>query len=240
MKALRRVARKILRELPIRIVDAIPDAVRRDLPPARLRAAVGIDSSRAHFEVVGARVAEAIVDAAGRSGKWLDFGCGSGRVARHLMDHVELTGVDVDAEAIAWCAKHLRGDFRVIAPNPPLPFADATFDVVYAVSVFTHLDEKPQFAWLRELRRVLKPGGKLVASTHPPDLTYNRPDLSRAHHEELATKGFTFIAGPARFNDDSAFHRPEYLQAEWGRVFSRIEYRPGGLLGYQDVVVATA
>ena len=230
----------ILRELPIRIVDAIPDALSRDLPPARLRAAVGINSSRSHFLHVGARVAEAIVDAAGSSGKWLDFGCGSGRIARHLADRVELTGVDVDADAVAWCAKHLRGDFRVIDPKPPLPFPDATFDVAYAVSVFTHLDEQPQFEWLAELRRVLKPGGRLVASTHPPGLTYNRPDLTRAHHEQLATHGFTFIAGPARFNDDSAFHRPEYLQREWRRFFSSVEYRAGGLLGYQDVVVAIA
>jgi SAM-dependent methyltransferase len=230
----------ILRELPIRIVDAIPDALSRDLPPARLRAAVGINSSRSHFLHVGARVADAIVDAAGNSGKWLDFGCGSGRIARHLTDRVELTGVDVDADAVAWCAQHLRGDFRVIDPKPPLPFADATFDVAYAVSVFTHLDEQPQFEWLAELRRVLKPGGRLVASTHPPDLTYNRPDLTRAHHEQLAARGFTFIAGPARFNDDSAFHRSEYLQREWRRFFSRVEYKPGGLLGYQDVVVCVA
>jgi SAM-dependent methyltransferase len=233
--------RRFIREIPIRIKDAVPDLFDRSLPPARLRAAVGIDSSRAHYVLVGSAVADAIVRFAGRlEGQWLDFGCGSGRIARHIAGKVELTGVDIDRDAVAWCASHLRGDFRAIEPQIPLPFEDATFDVVYAVSVFTHLDEEPQFAWLEELRRVLKRGGKLIASTHPPLLTYNRPDMTQADHEGLNATGFAFRAGVGGFNEDSAFHRPDYVLREWRRYFSDVQHHPGGLLGYQDVVVAAA
>ena len=172
----RRAARTFLRELPIRVRDFIPD-LGNDLPPAKLRASVGINSSRAHFLHIGERAAHDIVSMLTThgfeaSGDWLDFGCGSGRVARHIAanPNISLTGVDVDARAVGWAAKHLRGDYRVTSPHPPLPFDDESFDVIYTVSVFTHFDEAAQFRWLEELRRVLRPDGALVASTHSPSL----------------------------------------------------------------------
>ena len=242
----RRALRTFVRELPIRLRDGGPDFrdlfAKQPLPPARMRASVGIDSSRSHFLFVGERAAADIlrlleVHGFAASGRWLDFGCGSGRVARHFAarPEIELAGVDVDEGAVGWAARHLPGDYRVTATEPPLPFADATFDVVYAISLFTHFDEASQFHWLAELRRVLRPGGALVASTHAPSLVYNRPDLTRAHHEELAAKGFTFIAGTIGFNDDSAFHSADYLRREWSRELELVEHRPQGLHGYQDL-----
>ena len=240
---IRRAVRRIAHETPIRIVDAIPDLldhVRADpLPPARLRAAVGIDSSRAHYVAVGRRAAAEIAAFVKRGdGDWLDFGCGSGRVARHFSGAI--SGVDVDRDAIAWCAKHLRGAFRVIDENPPLPFGDKSFDVIYAVSVFTHFDERAQFAWLAELRRVLRDGGVLIATLHGPELVYNRPDLSEDHHRELQTRGFTFAHGTGAFNEDSAFHSASYVAREWRRFFRTIEHRRAALFDYQDVAVCIA
>jgi SAM-dependent methyltransferase len=242
----RRALRTFVRELPIRVVDGASDVrdlfAEQPLPPARLRASVGINSSRAHFLLIGERAAADILrllTAHGFEprGRWLDFGCGSGRVARHFaaMPEIDVTGVDVDARAVGWAARHLKGDYRVTAPQPPLPFGQATFDVVYAVSVFTHFDEEVQSVWLRELRRILRPGGALVASTHAPELVYNRPDLTRAHHEALNANGFTFKAGTIGFNDDSAFHHVDYLRRVWSSDFEFIEHRPQGLNGYQDL-----
>jgi SAM-dependent methyltransferase len=239
----RRTLRIALREVPIRVRDSAADLRDRfanmPLPPARLRSRVGTDSSRAHFLAVGAQAARDIVSIVQNAeGRWLDFGCGSGRVARHILalPGVTMSGVDVDAPAVRWCARHLPGDFRVIDNDPPLPFDAASFDVVCAVSVFTHFDEPTQFRWLAELRRVLRDGGVLVASTHPPDLTYNRPDLSRADHEQLNARGFAFIRGSGAFNDDSAFHSMAYLAREWPRAgFELVEHRPAGLNGYQDL-----
>lgn len=247
-QSLRRAANTIVRELPVRVVDAIPDLRDRfssdALPPASLRAGVGIDSSRSHYVAVGRRVADDILTILGAhgipaEGRWLDFGCGSGRIARHIasIEHIALTGIDVDRRAIVWCAEHLRGDYRVIDANPPLPFAAGAFDVVYAVSVFTHLDEGPQRVWLAELHRILRPGGALVASTHPPELVYNRPDLDRSGHEQLANNGFAFIRGASGFNDDSAFHRADYVERVWGQYFRIVEHRPGAFFGYQDATI---
>ena len=96
----------------------------------------------------------------------LDWGCGCGRITRYLAAAgvLELRGCDIDAEAIAWCRRNLEGTFSVNAPEPPLPYADGELDVVVASSVFTHLARGHQEMWLRELQRILAPGGLLLAS----------------------------------------------------------------------------
>jgi SAM-dependent methyltransferase len=249
----RRAVRIFAAELPHRVRDFVPDWRERGaalpLPPARLRRRVGIDGSREHFLSIGRGAARDLVGAIAAGGfaaaafpRWLDFGCGCGRVARHLftLAGVSIAGVDIDQEAIAWCAAHLsHGSFSTIAPVPPTPFADASFDLVYSVSVFTHLDEAGQFGWLAELRRILRPGGRLVVSTHAPELVYNRPDLSAAQHVELRDRGFTFATTDGPFNDDSAFHSRAYLEREWTKYFTLVSHKRQGLNGYQDLSVWT-
>ena len=102
----------------------------------------------------------------------LEWGCGPGRLIRHMPQllagrTMQLTGADYNAESIAWCRAHLPGTrFVENALNPPLPLPDAGFDVVYNFSVFTHLSAAVQQAWVAELRRVLKPGGLFICTTH--------------------------------------------------------------------------
>ena len=105
----------------------------------------------------------------------LDFGCGCGRVVQHfhgLHEDCDFYGTDIDAEAILWCQNHLvsLGEFVANGNWPPLPFPDEHFDLVYAISVFTHLPEDMQLAWLEELRRVTKKGGYLLLTTHGEEL----------------------------------------------------------------------
>ena len=102
----------------------------------------------------------------------LEWGCGPGRLIRHLpdllADHpLQLCGADYNPESIAWCRANLPGtEFVENALNPPLPLAEGRFDVVYNFSVFTHLSQAVQLAWAEELKRVLKPGGLLICTTH--------------------------------------------------------------------------
>lgn len=60
---------------------------------------------------------------------------------------------------MAWCEAKLAGQFRRTRLEPPLPYGDAQFDLVYALSVFTHMHEENARAWLAELARVVRPGG---------------------------------------------------------------------------------
>ncbi len=101
----------------------------------------------------------------------LDFGCGCGRVLLWLKDLAGTTalyGSDIDATAIEWAREHLPYvTFTRQQPDCPRPeFPDAFFDFVYCQSVFTHIDETYQDAWLAELQRIVKPGGRLLLSVN--------------------------------------------------------------------------
>ncbi|MGF1494432.1 MAG: tetratricopeptide repeat protein [Microcoleaceae cyanobacterium] len=93
----------------------------------------------------------------------LDFGCAAGRMIRELVGFVEtceIWGVDISGDCIAWCKQNLSPTFHFFMGTtlPHLPFEDRYFDLIYAGSVFTHIDDLAD-AWFLELRRVLQPGG---------------------------------------------------------------------------------
>src|SRR5581483_8009602 len=70
-------------------------------------------------------------------------------------------------KAVDWCRENLSfASFMRNGLAPPLDLDDETFDLAYALSVFTHLTEDLQRAWRDELHRVLRPGGLLLLSTH--------------------------------------------------------------------------
>ena len=124
------------------------------IPPAILRYRVSELLSVTEFLRIGEGCASLIrqrVDDMGidmaSAYRVLDFGCGCGRaIAWFLRDYkAEFHGVDVDREAINWCQKHLQpGHFLANASVPPLPYPKEHFDVVYCLSVFTHLNESLQ------------------------------------------------------------------------------------------------
>jgi SAM-dependent methyltransferase len=249
-RGVRRWLRVTATEAPHRLRDFGPDLVQGHfgapvLPPARLRHRVAHNSSRRDFDLVGRQLADclraAAVDAREGDGAFasaLDFGCGCGRVARHVAGSEwvgHLTGVDVDGEATGWCRRHLPGTYFAIERDPPLPVADAAFELVISVSVFTHLPEEAQMAWLAELERVLSPGGLLLASTLSPALVWSRPDLSVEQRGELEGRGFVHAPGGGTFNQDTTFHGTEYLLETWGQFFDHLWHREHGLNGYQDL-----
>ena len=96
-----------------------------------------------------------------------EFGCGCGRIARHWQNFSgSFVGSDLDEPAVRWCRRNLPfARFEVNGLEPPLIFGDESFDLAYAVSVFSHLTAPLQIAWRNELRRVLRPGGVLLVTT---------------------------------------------------------------------------
>ncbi|MGI9600900.1 MAG: class I SAM-dependent methyltransferase [Acidimicrobiales bacterium] len=96
----------------------------------------------------------------------LDFGCGWGRITRYFLKDVEvgsIHGVDVVDELVQACRETIAPDqFSAVPSSGPLPFADASFDVVLANSVFSHFDADRHRLWINELGRVAKPGGLLL------------------------------------------------------------------------------
>jgi len=101
-------------------------------------------------------------------GAVFELGCGTARLLRHLrcMDGVRLVGSDVNREMIDWCRKNLPDiEFFENGLEPPLEFAEeASFDLAFANSVFTHIPLDLQGPWIGELQRVLRPGGILLCN----------------------------------------------------------------------------
>jgi SAM-dependent methyltransferase len=174
----------------------------------------------------------------------LDFGCGCGRMLLWMEELAQtraLYGTDIDAEAIAWCREHIPyANFSVNGGDPPLPFADGTFDLVFNHSVFTHIDERRQDAWLTELRRVTRPSGFLVLSTHGEVALDEDPWGIR---ERLENEGIVFLDGvhPSDFPlpdwYQNTYHAPWYVFEHWGKWFDIRAFVPGGALGLQDHIL---
>jgi SAM-dependent methyltransferase len=114
----------------------------------------------------------------------LEIGCSVGRIALALAGHLEAgryTGTDIDRKAIAVCLMNPKlASFRFEAQdvfslvyNPAgryqgadyvFPFPDASFDVVFLTSVFTHMLPADIAQYAREIHRMLRPGGRLLCS----------------------------------------------------------------------------
>jgi SAM-dependent methyltransferase len=181
----------------------------------------------------------------------LDWGCGCGRLARHLAPELggRLFGCDIDADNAAWCAANLPGSYKPSKLSPPLPYDDESFDVIYCLSVFTHLRANWEKAWLKELRRVLKPEGVLLASVHGQtaiDFAALQPSVYKDLTDRVANEGLVvtgdnsqldgFVENPSEYVN--VFHSKQHIADVWGRFFTDIEVLPGYVFTH-DLVVAT-
>lgn len=121
------------------------------------------------FEGFGRLLREALIFHGLTPGDYLiDVGCGSGRLAKPLAEylHGKYLGIDVVPGLVAYARKLVaRPDWRFeVAEGLAIPEADQQADMVCFFSVLTHLLHEESFVYLREAKRVLKPGGKIVLS----------------------------------------------------------------------------
>jgi SAM-dependent methyltransferase len=224
------------------------------VPPPRLRYRVHGTLDRERFLKAGEMLANDVrllVEQVGRPldtfRHVLDFGCGCGRVLRFLQPHhpdVVFQASDIDQEAIDWSSKHL-GELATWQRNefcPPTSYADGQFDLIYGISVFTHLDEDHQLAWLKELYRIAQPGCILVLSVHGP---HCQGDLPVGERENLKAKGLLYRVGRTGWLKrdglpdayQTTYHTPEYVDGVWTQFFDLLCYQERGIVNYQDAVV---
>jgi SAM-dependent methyltransferase len=152
--------------------------------PPKQRIKIGGDDT--DFRKMGCVLAGALVRFANLTPerRVLEIGCGIGRVAlpltQILNESGSYVGTDVALDGISWCREHITPYYpnfsflhfdiynefynpggRGAVTDTPLPFCDGAFDLVFLTSVFTHLGPEDVKAYMREIRRVLAPGGTL-------------------------------------------------------------------------------
>jgi SAM-dependent methyltransferase len=211
------------------------------LPPRRLMVRVAgtadadwfLRGGRAAYDAIAAHVPLA------ETRDVLDFGCGCGRVTRYFKDHAgSVAGSDVSGDAVAWCRDNLRfARFEANGLAPPLAFPDESVDLVYALSVFTHLTADLQLAWRDELRRVLRRGGRLLITTHGRSYVPRLDDEERERFErgELVVRWGEAVGS----NLCSAYHPERYLRDTFALGFAFLELEAEGARGNptQDLVL---
>jgi ubiquinone/menaquinone biosynthesis C-methylase UbiE len=180
----------------------------------------------------------------------LDWGVGCGRLARHFpaQHSAALTGCDIDHDNVEWCQANLKGRFVTSALEPPLPFADNTFDIVYGVSVFTHLREALQDKWLAELRRITKIGALVLTTVHGEtavEFFRLRPREYANLKASIRRKGLIvsssnvqlegYVEEPREYVN--VFHDREYIEGHWSSYFDVLHVIPGYIFTHDMVVL---
>jgi SAM-dependent methyltransferase len=151
----------------------------------------------------------------------LDFGCGAGRTLRQWLAEAErarFTGCDIDVESVRWLQEHLSPPLTVLVndPDPPLDLPAGGFDLVYALSVFTHLTSSWS-RWLLELHRLLDDGGLLLVTFIGPGIG---EWISGEPWDEERTGMFAFREGQSwDVGGPMVMHSAWWIEEHWGRAF---------------------
>ncbi|MBZ5618416.1 MAG: class I SAM-dependent methyltransferase [Acidobacteriia bacterium] len=180
----------------------------------------------------------------------LDWGCGSGRVLRYFADSttMKVTGIDIDPQAIEWCQEAFpRCEFMAVSPEPPTPLATETVDLIYAISVLTHLRENDHLKWLEELHRISKPNAVILLTTFG-DTAWWRGRLPWNLYATWRTDNTGFFdVGKNRDIDEvgladrdyyrNVFVSHEYISRNWSKYFDIVDILPGAIGNLQDLCI---
>jgi ubiquinone/menaquinone biosynthesis C-methylase UbiE len=173
----------------------------------------------------------------------LEIGCAGGRMLRWLEDvaqRCEIWATDINGEQIVWCKQHLTPPFHFLLTGqyPCLPFGDEYFDVIYAGSLFTNMDDLAD-GWMLELRRVLKPGGPIYITIHDEHTIRilgeeQRYDLSKTLHcrRDYFQNGDYAMFTIGRSVRALAFYDSNYFVQRWKPFFDTVSMTPEAY-GYQ-------
>ncbi|TVR78876.1 MAG: class I SAM-dependent methyltransferase [Chitinophagaceae bacterium] len=160
----------------------------------------------------------------------LDWGCGPGRIIRHLPQltkNCKLYGTDYNQKTIDWCKRNLGGiHFNLNSLEAKLPYSDEQFDIVYGISIFTHLSEKMHNEWFDELYRTTKKGGIMLFTLQGDNF---KGKLSGAELEQYENNKLVIRGGVKEGHRIfSAFHPKEYVKNLFKKaeILEHIEPKP--------------
>jgi SAM-dependent methyltransferase len=160
----------------------------------------------------------------------LDYGCGSGRIMRHMVERgtgAVFEGCDIHRPSVEWLAAHLAAPHAVFMGGevPPLDRPDGRYRMIYATSVFTHLAASWS-RWLLELHRLLDDDGLLM-------VTHIGPSFAETFGEDPWREdriGMLTLApgNPWEAGGPMVLHSQWWVRAHWGRCFEVLSFEPDG------------
>ena len=193
----------------------------------------------------------------------LDFGCGCGRMVRFLNNYSTSHAIhacEVNPDHVDWCRDNLNNiHVSKCDTLPPLPYQDQMFNLIYGLSIFTHLSENHATQWLSEMKRVLKPGGILIVTIH--GLTALNTIKNSILHQQIFNLGSDVVTRTIgnfqeepfvffKYNQNTidiakagseygnTFIHPDYIYKNWAKEDIKVlEVIPGGLRNWQDIVI---
>lgn len=159
----------------------------------------------------------------------LDFGCGCGRVLRFWqgLTRARICGTDYNPALIRWCEANLPfARFSVNGECSRTDYSDNFFDLVYSISVFTHLSMDMQSFWLDELFRITKPGGYIIITVHGA----SRTSVLSEEQQERFRKGELVVRGERYFGTNicGAYHPRRCLEEMAGGRLVELDYSERG------------
>ncbi len=176
--------------------------------------------------------------------KILDFGGASGRIARHfaaLEPECDVVIADLNMSHVNFVNRVFPANMRGITTSvhPLVPVADGTFNLVYAASVFTHIDVY-ETGWLSELDRVMAPDGVAWLTFHSEhtwrnmDGTPLKAKLNEkaefveflAANPDLPSERLAFYYNEGQSYSCNIFHSSEYITRVWSRFFDIVAILP--------------
>lgn len=185
----------------------------------------------------------------------LDFGCGYGRVHRWLRQEIRrrrLTACDIDNEAVLFCSREF-GSRRLLSFPDIEQVRFRTYDLIWAGSVLTHVEDDTCDRLLEALGKNLRPGGLLVFTTHG-EFSYSNlenlyegffADDAETVQRELTERGVAYRPYERSYGGYNSgeygfsWHTMDFLSEKMDRLFSDrlrlLRFAPQGWDGHQDV-----
>lgn len=157
-----------------------------------------------------------------------EWGCGTGRILRHLRRlydpaAVVVRGSDYNPAAVEWCARALP-DIPVFRNElaPPLDLDENSIDIAYCSSVFTHLSDDLCRRWIAELTRVVRPGGLISFTIAGSRFAYRY----RESDKDAYRRGIPIYRewDEVGRRDFFSWHPPQYVRRVFLSGLEELEY----------------
>jgi hypothetical protein len=173
--------------------------------------------------------------------KLLEFASGYGCVTRHLSNHLssaQVTSCDIHNNAVNFIRSHLSTDAIISQSSPEELIFEETYDIIFALSFFSHMPRKTWGQWIKKLYSGLNEGGYLIFTTH------GKKSAHFLNCHEIPSDGFWFKLSSEQLDLDTEEYGLTLVTAEYviEEVYHQIKapivmYREGFWWSHQDLYI---